>query len=96
MFSRNLGYWYEVLSQGLPHSTFVVQQDPEVFRQNMISTDLLCFTTEVYRERHPHVLETGRVPVPVADALAHVDYYLIWSDHASELTRSFVAGIPAI
>lgn len=68
-----LGYWHQVHKEMLPRARFVIQPDRTIFLQQMRTSDLLTFTTNVPENSSVH---ESRKAIPITDPEAHVTYWL--------------------
>ncbi|MDU6151634.1 MAG: LysR family transcriptional regulator [Actinomyces urogenitalis] len=75
----DIGFWRGVCDEYLAGSTFVLQQDREVFRSMAASTELAYFVTDA-----PSLagVPAGRVVVPIRDTSAHATFYLVCHEEA--------------
>lgn len=82
----NIGFWQDMVSEKMPHSSFLVQEDRMVFEQLAVSSPLLGFVTDA---AYLSGEMAGRVVVPLNEADAKISFYLLVNidgpKHALEL-----------
>ena len=88
----NIGFWKEVYESRIPGASVIMQRDREVFWQLALSTDLLHFTTDAPQNRFEN---PKRRVVPIADASAHVTFYLVTLANTSERVRDIAKMMEA-
>ena len=74
LLRTELGFWDALCREKMPASKFLVQTDSSVFDELVRASSLPCFTTDYGQ------LQGGypkRVSIPLADAEAHVTFYLV-------------------
>lgn len=73
LVDASAGIWKDMVRRNMPHTTFVEQEDRAVFGQLVRTTELFSFITDAiaYIEQ-----EGDRVRVPIADADAHMTFFL--------------------
>ena len=71
---KDIGFWRKVCDQNLPHSEFIVQEDPGVFEGLIGSSPLPHFITDApsFAASVP-----DRVIVSIRDTAAHATFYLL-------------------
>ncbi len=75
----DIGFWRQVVTDLLPASEFVVQEDRALFEQLVATTDLPHFITDAPSIAPP---TAGRTAVALSDDAAHVTFYLHCRDTA--------------
>lgn len=84
---EQIGFWMDVTREQLPHAQIIVQNDRNVFMQLAMSSDLLCFATDV-PENDP--VTTKRTQIPIVDASAHATFFLNARKDAPDQIRQIV------
>lgn len=73
LLRTELGFWDTLCREKMPASRFLVQTDSSVFDELVRASSLPCFTTD-YGQLQGGYPE--RINIPLADAEAHVTFYL--------------------
>ena len=74
LFSQ-IGFWYELCKENIPHPRFILQDDFHTFGELAYASALPVFTTDYWIERDEYVSD-GRILLPILDPEANVSYYL--------------------
>ena len=74
MFSQ-IGFWYELCKEMIPHHRFILQDDFHTFGELAYASSLPVFTTDYWISRREYASD-GRVLLPILDPEADVTYYL--------------------
>ena len=74
LFSQ-IGFWYELCIEKIPHPRFIMQDDFHTFGELAYASALPVFTTDHFIDRGEYARD-GRVLLPVLDPEASVTYYL--------------------
>ena len=74
LFSQ-IGFWYELCVEKIPHPRFIMQDDFHAFGEIAYASSLPVFTTDHWIEHGSDVAD-GRVLLPILDPEADVTYYL--------------------
>lgn len=78
----SIGLWAQIHNKMTPHSSLLVQEDREVWRQTMRTSDMLGFASDapiLMRpdiKSDPEAAEVERVRIPIVDPEAHLTFYL--------------------
>lgn len=70
----NIGFWQTMVTEKMPHSSFLVQEDRMVFEQLAITSPLLGFVTNA---AYLSGEMPGRVIIPLDEPDASVSFYLL-------------------
>ena len=73
LLRTQLGFWDTLCREKMPASKFLVQTDSSVFDELVRASSLPCFTTDYGQLQGGY---PGRVNIPLADAAAHVTFYI--------------------
>lgn len=71
----DIGFWYDIVTQKMPDSRFLVQNERYSFEELIINSVLPCFTTNL--AHRPAFDRSNRVCVPITDKEVNVSYYLV-------------------
>ena len=74
LFSQ-IGFWYELCREKIPHPRFILQDDFHTFGELAYASALPVFTTDYWIERGEYVSD-GRILLPILDPEASANYYL--------------------
>ena len=74
LFSQ-IGFWYELCKEKIPHPRFIMQDDFHTFGELAYASALPVFTTDYWIGRDEYVSD-GRILLPILDPEANVSYYL--------------------
>ncbi|MBQ9662631.1 MAG: LysR family transcriptional regulator [Oscillospiraceae bacterium] len=74
LFSQ-IGFWYELCKEKIPHPRFILQDDFHTFGELAYASALPVFTTDYWVKRDEYASD-GRVLLPILDPEASVNYYL--------------------
>ena len=74
LFSQ-IGFWYELCKEMIPHHRFILQDDFHTFGELAYASSLPVFTTDYWINRREYASD-GRVLLPILDPEADVTYYL--------------------
>ena len=78
LLRSELGFWDTMCREQMPASKFLVQTDEFTFNELVRSSSLPSFTTD-YVHKDERTYE-NRIHIPIADAAAHVMFYVLVSD----------------
>ena len=78
LLRSELGFWDTMCREQMPASKFLVQTDEFTFNELVRSSSLPCFSTDYGMKNI--VQFQNRVDIPIADAAAHVTFYVLISD----------------
>lgn len=78
---KGIGRWRDFCARHLPHATFVVQEDRRILNELARSSEALMFATD---EPSRPVEASGRVLVPLSDADATLNFYLLMRADATK------------
>ena len=78
LLRSELGFWDTMCREQMPASKFLVQTDEFTFNELVRSSSLPSFTTD-YVHKDERTYE-NRIHIPIADAAAHVTFYVLVSD----------------
>ena len=71
----DIGFWHDIVTEKMPNSRFLVQNERYSFEELILNSVLPCFTTDIsYRSEFD---QGGRVRVPITDPEVNVSYYLV-------------------
>ena len=88
LMSSDTGFWGDVVKAAMPSAQFIEQQDGNVLRQLLRTSQLLGFVTDV---AHPeNRADEGRARIPIQDAEAHATFYLAALLDAPRAVRDIV------
>lgn len=71
----DIGFWYDIVTQKMPDSRFLVQNERYSFKELILNSVLPCFTTDLVHR--PEFDQGERVRVPITDSEVNVSYYLV-------------------
>lgn len=74
LFSQ-IGFWYELCMEKIPHPRFIMQDDFHTFGELAYASALPVFTTDYWIDRGEYARDE-RVLLPILDKEASVNYYL--------------------
>lgn len=78
LFSQ-IGFWYELCVEKIPHPRFIMQDDFHAFGEIAYASSLPVFTSDHWIQRGEYVSD-GRILLPILDPEADVTYYLACED----------------
>lgn len=87
----NVGYWYEVTTEHLPLSKFVLQENVENYNILLEASDLPVFRTNLTIEKYRD--KENRVYIPITDPEAKLSFYAIYHQRNDHLFKSVFENI---
>ena len=79
----NIGYWYQIHTQKMPHSKIMLQPDREDFEEIVNNSSLISFMSNYSRRQYEP--PKNRVLVPILDEEAKLDFYCIVKKERKDL-----------
>lgn len=74
LFSE-IGFWYDIVTEKMPDSRFLVQNERYSLEELIVNSILPCFTTDLAGGNNRPA--ENRVSVPITDSEVNVTYYLV-------------------
>ncbi len=70
-----IGFWYDLCVEKAPHAKFLTQNDSEIFEELANASEFPSFITDIFI--NAGMSRKNRVNIPILDAEASVNYYLV-------------------
>lgn len=86
---QDIGFWYDLVTQKMPDSHFLMQTDRYSFLKLVESSVMPCFTTNLFLDSYLNTASAiERVAVPITDSELNVCFYLVYpKEHAGKWER---------
>ena len=89
-----IGFWYDLCVEKAPRVRFLTQNDSAVFEELVNASEIPSFTTDIFIEAG--MAPENRVNVPILDAEASADYYLLCKPKDLPCFKDFLDSLDKI
>ncbi len=76
LFSQ-IGFWYELCMEKIPHPQFLLQNDYQAFGTLVQASNLPVFSSSHFLASNQQLSDESRTVIPILDPEADVQYYLV-------------------
>lgn len=74
LFSE-IGFWHDLVSEKMPQTRFLVQNERYSFFELIVNSVLPCFTSDL--AFRPEYEQAKRVAIPISDMEVNVHYHIV-------------------
>lgn len=89
-----IGFWYDLCVEKAPRAKFLTQNDSAVFEELANASEFPSFITDIFIDAG--MSRKNRVNVPILDAEANVDYYLVCKPKNLPRFQDFFDSLDAV